>query len=156
MGLADSVILVGNHTTLGTFPDRWHPKIRLVNYAPPPTVWPRCSSPGHRGEFVYAASTRGLRKGFLDVIDTWRSIPAGAARLNIVGRLDEPYRTRLATSGAQAVLVHGWIPSRDGRYAELLRSCRYAYIPTWVEGQMGTLLETIAAGCIPLLPGQVA
>jgi glycosyltransferase involved in cell wall biosynthesis len=48
------------------------------------------------------------------------------------------------------VKTYGWIPSTSRRYHELLSSCRFAYIPTWVEGQMGTVLEAIAAGCVPI------
>jgi len=150
MELADAVILVGNSTTLATFDERWHSKIKLVNYAPGLTRWPRTATVDRRPEFVYSATTCGLRKGFLDVIETWRHIPAGATRLHVVGQIDEPYRRRLETSGAQAVKTYGWIPSTSRRYRELLWSCRYAYIPTWVEGQMGTVLEAIAAGCVPV------
>jgi glycosyltransferase involved in cell wall biosynthesis len=150
MELADAVILVGNCATLATFDARWHSKIKLVNYAPGFTRWPSSTTVERRPEFVYAATTCGLRKGFLDVIDTWRSVPAGATQLHVVGQIDEPYRGRLAASGAQAVKLYGWIPSTSRRYCQLLRSCRYAYIPTWVEGQMGTVLEAIAAGCVPI------
>jgi hypothetical protein len=150
MELASAIILVGNTTTLATFDARWHPKITLVNYAPGPRTWPHASLAQRRSEFVYAATTCGLRKGFLDVIETWRAISASTTRLHVVGRIEEPYRGRLAASGAPAVTVHGWIPSTSGRYRDLLSSCRYAYIPTWVEGQMGTLLEVIGAGCVPI------
>jgi len=150
MELADAVILVGNSSTLDTFDARWHPKIKLVNYAPRTVPGPRDATVVRRSEFVYAATTCGLRKGFLDVIDTWRSIPAGATQLHVVGRIDELYLGRLAASGAQGVKFHGWIPSTSRRYLELFKSCRYAYIPTWVEGQMGTVLEAIAAGCVPI------
>ena len=150
MELADAVILVGNGATLATFDTRWHPKITLVNYAPELIRQPPAETVERRPEFVYAATTCGLRKGFLDVIDTWAGIPAGATQLHAVGRIDEPYLGRLIASGAPAVKIHGWIPSTSPRYLELLSSCRYAYIPTWVEGQMGTLLEVIAAGCVPI------
>jgi glycosyltransferase involved in cell wall biosynthesis len=150
MELADAVILVGNRSTLATFDAHWHPKITLVNYAPGFTRWRDTQTVERRSEFVYSATTCGLRKGFLDVIETWHSIPAGVTQLHVVGQIDEPYRGRLAVSGAQAVKVHGWIPSTSRRYRELLGSCRYAYIPTWVEGQMGTILEAIAAGCVPI------
>jgi glycosyltransferase involved in cell wall biosynthesis len=150
MELADAVILVGNRATLATFDARWHSKIKLVNYAPGFNHWPPTATVARRREFVYSATTCGLRKGFLDVIDTWRDIPAGATQLHVVGRIDEPYRGRLAASGAEAVSTYGWMPSTSRRYRELLQSCRYAYIPTWVEGQMGTILEVIAAGCIPI------
>jgi glycosyltransferase involved in cell wall biosynthesis len=150
MELADAVILVGNRTTLDTFDVRWRSKISLVNYAPGFARWPETESVERRSEFVYAATTCGLRKGFLDVIDTWRSIPISQTQLHVIGQIDEPYRGRLAASGAQSVKIYGWIPSTSARYHELLQSCRYAYIPTWVEGQMGTVLEVIAAGCVPI------
>jgi hypothetical protein len=148
MELANAVVLVGNSTTLATFDARWHSKITLVNYAPGP--WPGVTTTERRSDFVYAATTCGLRKGFLDVIDTWRDVPSSATNLHVIGRIDEPYRARLAAAGAPAVRTYGWIPSTSARYRELLRSCRYAYIPTWIEGQMGTALEVIAAGCVPI------
>jgi glycosyltransferase involved in cell wall biosynthesis len=77
-------------------------------------------------------------------------MPSGVTQLHIIGRIDELYRERLAGSGATNVTVYGWIPSTSRRYRQLLESCRYAYIPTWVEGQMGTILEAIAAGCVPI------
>jgi glycosyltransferase involved in cell wall biosynthesis len=150
MELADAVILLGNSTTLATFDARWHSKITLVNYAPKANRWPPRSTSQRRHEFVYSATTCGLRKGFLDVIDTWRSIPATTTRLHVIGRIDEPYRRRLEACGAPAVTTHGWIPSTSTRYRKLLSSCRFAYIPTWVEGQMGTVLDAIAAGCVPI------
>jgi hypothetical protein len=148
MELADAVVLVGNSATLATFDARWHSKIKLVNYAP--EHWPGSATTERCCDFVYAATTCGLRKGFLDVIDTWRNICGGVTQLHVVGQIDEPYRALLAAADAPSVRTYGWIPSSSGRYRQLLRSCRYAYIPTWVEGQMGTLLEVIAAGCVPI------
>lgn len=150
MELADAVILVGNSATLATFDARWRSKITLVNYAPGSTPWRAPATGERRREFVYSATTCGLRKGFLDVIETWRGIGADATRLHVIGRIDEPYRWRLAASGAAAITTYGWIPSTSSRYRDLLTSCRYAYIPTWVEGQAGTVLEAIAAGCVPI------
>jgi glycosyltransferase involved in cell wall biosynthesis len=150
MALADVVLLVGNTSTLDTFDERWREKIRLVNYAPDEAVWARHSRVVRRREFVYAATTCGLRKGFLDVIDTWRAIPSFATRLHVIGRLDEPYASRLRAIPNDSVVVHGWIPSHTANYVDLMRSCCFAYVPTWVEGQVGTVLEAIAAGCIPI------
>jgi glycosyltransferase involved in cell wall biosynthesis len=148
MELADAVVLVGNSATLATFDARWHSKIKVVNYAP--ELWPSTTTPERRRHFVYAATTCGLRKGFLDVINTWRNIRIGVTQLHVVGQIDEPYRALLAAADAPSVRTYGWIPSSSTRYRQLLRSCRYAYIPTWVEGQMGTVLEVIAAGCVPI------
>lgn len=153
MDLADVVLLCGNSHTVETFPARWRSKIRLFNYGLDPTLWESDDAvrptPGGR-DFVYLATHCGLRKGFLDVIATWRDIPPDRARLHVIGHLDPPYDRRLAEVNPGSVIVHGWIDSRSPRYRDLLATCRYAYIPTWVEGQMGTLLEVIFAGCVPI------
>ena len=151
MERADLVLLCGNSHTLATFPSRWQDKVRLFNYALEQDLWATPSSHAdRRSDFVYVATHCGLRKGFLDVIATWRLIAPGTARLHVVGHLDKPYDAMLAAANTEGVIVHGWIDSASIRYQRLLRSCRFAYIPTWVEGQMGTLLEAIFAGCIPI------
>jgi glycosyltransferase involved in cell wall biosynthesis len=159
MALADVVLVCGNSHTLATFPPDWRPKIRLFNYGLDPGLWAAGGGgpaggaggppPGGR-DFVYVGTHCGLRKGFLDVIATWRDIPPEQARLHVIGHLDPPYDRRLADANRGNVIVHGWMDSRSPRYRARLASCRFAYIPTWFEGQMGTLLETIFAGCVPI------
>jgi glycosyltransferase involved in cell wall biosynthesis len=86
----------------------------------------------------------------LDVINTWSTISPDVARLHVVGRLESPYDRLLAESNPGSVIVHGWMDSSSREYRDLLSSCRFAYIPTWVEGQMGTMLEVLFAGCVPI------
>jgi glycosyltransferase involved in cell wall biosynthesis len=150
MEAADVVLLVGNRATLETFPARWRHKIRLVNYSVDPRVWERSDACEQRPEFVYTATTCGLRKGFLDVLDVWSGISPTEATLHVVGRLEPPYDRLLAEANTGSIVAHGWIDSDRDEYLALLRSCRFAYVPTWVEGQMGTLLEAVHAGCVPV------
>lgn len=153
MALADLVLVCGNRHTLATFPTRWHSKLRVFNYALDPGIWAGTATDGSIGsgrDFVYVATHCGLRKGFLDVIATWAEIPPDRARLHVIGHVEPPYDARLADANPGSVVVHGWVDSRSERYRALLATCRYAYIPTWVEGQMGTLLEAVFAGCLPI------
>jgi glycosyltransferase involved in cell wall biosynthesis len=147
---ADVVLLVGNRFTLETFPARWRHKIRLVNYSIDPVLWRRPVAVERRPEFVYAATTCGLRKGFLDVLDVWSTIAPSEARLHVVGRLEPPFDRLLSEANTGSIVAHGWIDSAHDEYLALLRSCRFAFVPTWVEGQMGTLLEAVHAGCVPV------
>jgi glycosyltransferase involved in cell wall biosynthesis len=147
---ADVVLLVGNRFTLDTFPARWQHKIRLVNYSVDSALWRRPMAVERRRQFVYAATTCGLRKGFLDVLDVWSTIPPNETTLHVVGRLEPPYDRLLAEANTGSIVAHGWIDSDSDEYLALLRSCRFAYVPTWVEGQMGTLLEAVHAGCVPV------
>jgi glycosyltransferase involved in cell wall biosynthesis len=151
MELADAVLLCGNSHTLDTFPRRWREKIRLFNYSLDETTW---SAPSWAlrppTDFIYVATHCGLRKGFLDVISAWSEISPEVARLHVIGRLESPYDELLAEVNTGSVVVHGWIDSDSREYRDLLLSCRFAYIPTWVEGQMGTMIEAIFAGCVPI------
>jgi Glycosyl transferases group 1 len=151
MELADLILLCGNQHTLDTFPRRWRRKIQLFNYSSGEGM-PRPHPRARRSptDFVYVATHCGLRKGFLDVINTWSMISPDVARLHVVGHLDSPYDRLLQESNTGSVIVHGWIDSSSREYQDLLRSCRFAYIPTWVEGQMGTMLDVIFAGCVPI------
>jgi hypothetical protein len=151
MELADLVLLCGNRHTLETFHHRWRDKIQLFNYAlDEHTARPGLTAWRPPADFVYVATHCGLRKGFLDVINTWSKISPEVARLHVVGRLDSPYEQLLAETNTGSVIVHGWIDSNSREYRDLLHSCRFAYIPTWVEGQMGTMLDVIFAGCLPI------
>jgi glycosyltransferase involved in cell wall biosynthesis len=47
-------------------------------------------------------------------------------------------------------VYHGWIDSRAPEYARILQGCRFAYVPTYEEGQMGSLLEAMHCGCVPI------
>jgi glycosyltransferase involved in cell wall biosynthesis len=153
MSLADLILVCGNRHTLATFPSRWQSKLRVFNYALDPDLWTDVATdpePGSAQDFVYVATHCGLRKGFLDVIATWADIPPDRARLHVIGRVEPPFDALLADVNPGSVVVHGWVDSRSARYRALLAACRYAYVPTWVEGQMGTLLEAIFAGCLPI------
>ncbi|MBI2709412.1 MAG: glycosyltransferase [Actinobacteria bacterium] len=154
MELADLVVLVGNRTTLATFPARWRSKIRLLNYAPDERVHLPSPRPRPRDDFCYVATWCDLRKGFMDVLDTWDQAPLGNAasssRLHVIGGLKAPWRRLVERRGIPALVYHGFVDSHTAAFRALVRACRFAHIPTWSEGQMGTLLEVAAQGCVPL------
>lgn len=150
MRAADLVLLVGNSWTLQTFALRWRAKIRLLDYSVDGSVFFAGDVLPPRGEVCCPVTRCGLRKGFLDVIETWRAIDPGAARLHAIGAIDDGWSRFLAARNNGSIVHHGWIESRDARYGALLRRCRFAHLPTLAEGQMGTLLEAVFCGCIPI------
>jgi glycosyltransferase involved in cell wall biosynthesis len=149
---ADAVLVVGNRATLETFPPEDRPKIRLVNYAPDERLRP--SGPEWRlpprGTACYAATHCDLRKGFMDVLDTWAGLGEHEAELHVVGAIRPPWDALLAAHRPRNLRYHGFVNSKRGAYVDLLRSCRYAYLPTYSEGQVGTLLEAVQQGCVPI------
>ena len=150
MELADTVFVVGNSYTLHTFPEKWWPKIVLLNYSidraifrPDPPVAPE-------RDFCYVATHCGLRKGFVDVVNTWSGLDRRLAQLHVIGNLSPPFDQLLAQSNNGNIRYHGWIDSDMRQYREIIGRCRFAFVPTYSEGQMGTLLELIHSGCVPI------
>ena len=156
MELADLVFVVGNSYTLQTFPERWRSKIVLLNYSIDRDVFDLTSLPAPaaaakaENEFCYVATHCGLRKGFVDVLDVWSGIDPSTTRLHVIGNISSPFDRMLAATNNGSVVYHGWIDSDSSHYQQIIRRCRFAHVPTYSEGQMGTLLELIHSGCVPI------
>jgi glycosyltransferase involved in cell wall biosynthesis len=150
METADLVFVVGNTYTIETFPPRWRDKLRLLNYSVDDEFYDMDTGAERRGEFCYLATHCGLRKGFMDVLRTWSEIETTASRLHVVGHINHPWDELLRQRNRGNVIHHGWIDSHTSKYLRLIRSCKFAHVPTYSEGQMGTLLELIYAGCVPI------
>lgn len=150
LALSDRVLVVGNRFTRSTFEARWQDRIRLLNYRldspfPCPVLDPR-----QRHGFVYPATHCDLRKGFMDVLRTWSKIPARQACIELVGGIRAPWDALLQRHNQGSMRFRGFLPSDQPDYWKLLRSCRFAFAPSYAEGQMGTLLEAVFSGCLPI------
>jgi glycosyltransferase involved in cell wall biosynthesis len=150
MEMADIVFVVGNSYTQRTFPARWHPKIVMLNYSIDDAIFRTSLDPPAGNEFCYVATHCGLRKGFIDVVRTWSAIDPRIARLHVIGNLAPPFDRILTAANNGSIVYEGWIDSDSSRYREIINRCRFAYVPTYSEGQMGTMLELIHSGCVPI------
>jgi glycosyltransferase involved in cell wall biosynthesis len=150
MELADLVFVVGNSYTLRTFPERWHSKIVLLNYSIDRNVFDLTPATWARNEFCYVATHCGLRKGFVDVMNVWSGIDPSTTRVHVIGNIAPPFDRMLAEVNNGSIVYHGWIDSDSSRYQRIIKRCRFAHVPTYSEGQMGTLLELIHSGCVPI------
>jgi glycosyltransferase involved in cell wall biosynthesis len=154
MDAADLVLLVGNRWTLDSFAERWRQKIRCLNYSVDTALYGAPSDVPRMNEFCYVATECGLRKGFMDVLRTWSGISPRETRLHAVGKLGQGWERHLQLHNHGNIVFHNWIDSHSEEYIRLLKSCRFAFIPTYAEGQMGTLLEAIFCGCVPITTRQ--
>jgi glycosyltransferase involved in cell wall biosynthesis len=151
MDAADAVLVVGNRFTLDTFSPADRHKVRLVNYAPDDRQ--RTDGPSSlpcRTNVCYVATHCDLRKGFMDALETWSGLGGSGATLHVMGAIRAPWDTLLAAHRPRNIHYHGWINSKDPAYAEVIRTSRFAYLPTYSEGQVGTLLEAVQQGCVPI------
>jgi hypothetical protein len=150
MEAADLVFVVGNGYTLDTFPKRWRHKIRMLDYSVDTSLFSRDVGMVRRNEFCYIATHCGLRKGFMDILKTWGHINPATTKLHAVGRLDPDWHQLLAQHNNGSVVYHGWIDSDTEDYLRVIKSCKFAHIPSYSEGQMGSLLEVIYSRCLPI------
>lgn len=150
MDLADLVFVVGNTYTLHTFPERWHHKIVLLNYSIDTTMFSPVAPADAVDEFCYVATHCGLRKGFVDVLEVWSDMDPSKCRLHVIGKIAPPFDRMLRDANNGSIVYHGWIDSDSAEYRQIVSRCRFAHVPTYSEGQMGTLLELIHSGCVPV------
>lgn len=150
MELADVVFVVGNSYTRTTFPPQWQHKIVMLNYSIDSSLFSGSADDSQRSDFCYVATHCGLRKGFLDVLDVWSQIDRSTSRLHVIGNIDAPYDAMLESANNGSIEYHGWIDSDSAEYQRIINRCRFAHVPTYSEGQMGTLLELIHSGCVPV------
>ena len=158
-GSCDDILLIGNDSIANTFPDEIRNKIQLLNYSVNRQHFRFNSLDQKTNDFCYVATQCDLRKGFMDVLRAWSGLSHDGstlhgANLHIIGEMrpawERLFRQFKLDQRQLHVQHHGWVDSSSQAYVDILHSCRFAYIPTYSEGQMGTLLEAIFCGCIPI------
>ena len=145
--LCDVALGVGNRTSLSKFPEAHRGKVHLTNYSV--GVAPNLPSPASRkNEFIYVATEATELKGFREVMRVWKTM---SAKLHVVGYMNDPEMQALfRESNSGQMEYHGYIPSDTAAFRSLLTSCRYVYLPTHLEGQVGTLIEALYHGLVAL------
>ncbi len=149
LSLADDILLVGNSTIADTFPKIYQDRLHSLNYTVDSRkFFIRPKKPTQT--FCYVATQCDLRKGFMDVLRTWHALGETFEPISLVGEMNKPWVKKLQYYSLSNMHNLGWIDSSSTDYVDQLQSHRFAYIPTYSEGQMGTVLEAIFSGCIPI------
>ncbi|HLM34050.1 MAG TPA: glycosyltransferase, partial [Gaiellaceae bacterium] len=159
---ADAILVFGNVGTLNSYVRNGVPveKIKVAYFGS--DLWSGERSLERRGapgetHILYCASEIGLRKGF-DIVDggmTESDLGELGAHLHIAGSASYPhYRAKLEQLEQRLgdrVTNHGWLDSSGPKYRNLLESVDYILFPSLEEGQVGTVLDAMARGVIPLI-----
>lgn len=102
--------------------------------------------------FLHAATTLGLRKGFKWVIDDFQKADIDA-ELWLMGKIQkENYWIEQLVKATQDPRIKniGWVEFESQLQTELYQSADFMVFPSWGEGQAGTVIEAMVAGCIPI------
>jgi hypothetical protein len=153
--LADHCLLVGNGTTLSTYPDNLRDKITLadVSLTWPLYVKPRPDLAPREREFLWLGGIGAVLKGLDLVLEVLGRNPQWI--LNVVGPArDEPdfaalYRRELFE--CPNIRVHGWQQLASASMKEIA-SRSFAFVaPSASEGMSGSAAACLAMGLYPIL-----
>lgn len=102
--------------------------------------------------FLHFATTLGLRKGFWWAVEDFKKANLDA-ELWCVGQVQkETFWINYAKEAAkdERIKMIGWVDFEGEKMKEILQTADFMVFPTFGEGQAGTVIEAMAAGCIPL------
>jgi glycosyltransferase involved in cell wall biosynthesis len=107
---------------------------------------------------IYVSSYLALRKGLFRVIDIWQKlkdigVDQSKIELLIMGRPEPMYKNDLENFVKKYSNVRfvGWIDSSHDEYIKVLQSSYVILFPSIEEGQVGTVLEAMSTGSVPII-----
>lgn len=156
---ADHILCVGNIATYNSYLKHGvsKQKIKILNYGILEHESVQPLSRTAKRHYVYVASDIGLRKGF-DIVEALfldESLNDENFHIDIIGKaISKRYQDKLIALqqklGSKAT-IHGWVDSKDTKYANIIARNDFIVYPSLEEGQAGTVLEALSLGVIPVL-----
>ena len=151
---ADSVTLIGNETTVATFPDYLRHKVTLVT--PTGSHLTKVRDPKKtelRKEFLWFNGTGAVHKGLDLVLEVFARNP------NIVLHLVGPYRKERDFIAAYAyeltkcpnIISHGFLSSSSRKFQKIARKAMGFVSPSCSEGISTSAITCMQYGIVPIL-----
>ena len=156
---ADYILCMGNIGTYNSYIKYGVPKdkIKLLNYGLPHIKNQRIHLDNKQRNYLYLTSEIGLRKGFdiIYSIFTNPKISKQKFHLNIIGLPTNKYYSqklkRLRHLLGNKVTYHGWIDSQLPLYKQIIKKSDFIILPSLEEGQVGSVLDCLSFGVVPLI-----
>jgi GT2 family glycosyltransferase/glycosyltransferase involved in cell wall biosynthesis len=102
--------------------------------------------------YLHLVSELGLRKGVLDVLDTFSHF-SHSFILTLVGQQAKGYAEKVDRTIRQDSRLH-YIPHLDSssdNYAKIIQNHAWMVFPSHEEAEPGTVIDAMTYGCVPLL-----
>lgn len=148
LSLCDAALFVGNKTTAKFFPPGFENKIHLANYGCNEQWFSRDAGVEQQNEFIHFVTEATPRKGFERVMTVWKGRPE---KLHILGYMNDPAMQKLFKENNSGQMVHhGYVPNDTLAALKILKGCRFIYVPTEHEGQVGSVMEAMFSGLLAL------
>lgn len=152
--MADHCALIGNETTLSTYPPAWRAKIELIDVGDqPPCVKPRHMLTPSPREFVWSALSGAILKGLDIVLDLFalHEWPT----LHIVGSIEQEEDFMSAylreLDGHPRIRRHGSRFANDPELAAIFNRAAVVIHPSASEGMAASVTNCLQVGLYPII-----
>ncbi len=159
----DQMFVIGNEFVKNTYKQQGIPEEKLIllnSGVNLDVLLPDHSKrPTNKLRVLYPSSHFALRKGLFRVMDIWKKVVHYAKEKNIsvelvmLGQAEPLYEKEIQqfVSENQSVTNMGWVDSSTQHYRDILASSHVVLFPSLEEGQVGTVLEAMSTGAIPVM-----
>jgi glycosyltransferase involved in cell wall biosynthesis len=153
---ARTIVLIGNKTIENTYLDYGVPKEKLVtmNYGIDPVHFSPRERDRHEPKFVFLSAFLSVRKGFPVLMAAWEKAQreglSSRATLDVIGDVENSECDVAAFTHLANLTFQGLVVAGSDEHLRSLNSAHYVICSSLSEGQVGTLLEAMACGCVPI------
>lgn len=157
---ANNLLLIGNETVRHTFIDFgcFGKEIGLINSGVNTDILVPDSSklPTDKIRLLFCATDLGIRKGLFRLMSLWKKIAAipELKKIELIvlgGNVSFKKQANDFLQKYPEINYHGWIDSTSDEYRTILQSAHIILGLSLEEGQVGSILEAMSAGAIPLI-----
>lgn len=150
----DKIVIIGNKTVLNSYLSNGvlSSKLILLDCGVDISSFIPYKRAENHIDFLFFATSPSLLKGFPFFIETWKQLidkyGDKKIHLTIIGQL---YNGDFSISPYTHIKGISWYDSLPSeRIPPIIGSCHYVILPSLSEGQAGSLLEAMSAGCLPI------
>lgn len=158
--IADKLILIGNDFVKNTFASygTFGKEISLVQSGVNADLLvPNFALlPHEKIRILFCATSLGLRKGIFRLMSLWEKIGsrADSGRMELVLVGENSFFKNIVDAFIakhQNVIYKGWVDSTMEEYRKILQSSHIVLGLSLEEGQVGTILEAMSTGAVPIV-----
>lgn len=152
LDIADHCLLIGNETTLSTYPERFRSKITTIPVSRSETNHRKIYGAKRSDSFLYFSSPRNVLKGLDLVLDVFMKHPEW--RLDVVGNVESEtdfMRAYPTLEQAPNIRLHGFLIPSSRRFSLILDRCDAIILPSCSEGTSTSVLTCTCSGLFPII-----
>ena len=151
---SDLLIGFGNEFNRKIWTESFPGEVELfANYAFPHLLEGETSplSPGK--DFLFLGNKKQIMKGLDLLLDVFRELPNTHLHICAQVAKEKEFAELYKKELTQTANIHywGWVDHRSKKFRDIVSQCRFSLLPSCAEGSVGSALNAMATGLIPVL-----